>query len=669
MVRQKDQFWEYADDLKGRFLCKFCQKNYSGGIARVKSHLSRLQGRDIAICNSVPEDVQASAVLALQGTGPSYKKRKAALSLMNGEGSGVELPVRSAIPCAESLPKLSQTTVHAICDKEDKESNKKDKESVDRMVAQAFMMNNIGVDVIQSPSFISMVKSIAEFGSGYSLPSCATLCTKLLQDAKKEVDEYVSTVKGSWSLTGCTLMLDTSDSDVIAYSPKGAIYLKSWERTNDSSVFLADVLIPIIEEVGSENVVQIIVNNGFDIESENLVTERYPHIYRTRCVSRGIQLLLEDIFKEVEWIQSVVDDAKLIVDYVYKYPVVLKLMRVHTSDKDLKRPCKTSYVSYYMMLQSLIEVEDSLRMMVVSPEWSVVNESKIPTATQIAQIIQSTDFWSRIKEVISAAELIMTILRLVDGDGSTAGYLYEAVERIGGEFKQRCSIDESKYSKLLKLYNSRRNSDIIQKIHAAAAFLHPSFMYEGKIKYEKSDIRDGMNYVVEHMVNPDEMDDFAAQLLLYNGKNLKLFNTLSVLMMKKAHPRLWWEYNGGEVPLLRKLAIRILSQPCSSSCGRNLSGFEVAQSENIHRSQHTYEDFIYTRINMKMMAKYNDLEMQDKFALGLENLGEYIKKNPGEHPEDIHDGYDKSQYEGGRTGLNGDTIMLNEKSGPGSSSL
>ncbi|KAF5193407.1 Calmodulin-binding protein [Thalictrum thalictroides] len=117
---------------------------------------------------------------------------------MNVEGSGVDFPVRSTNPCADSLPRLRQTTALAICDKEDKENNKKDKELVDRMVAQAFMMNNIGVDVIQSPSFISMVKSIAEFGSGYSLPSCATLCTKLLQDAKKEVDEYVSAVKGSW---------------------------------------------------------------------------------------------------------------------------------------------------------------------------------------------------------------------------------------------------------------------------------------------------------------------------------------------------------------------------------------------------------------------------------------------------------------------------------------
>ena len=34
MVRKRDPLWEYAEDLKnGRFLCKFCQKEFSGGIS------------------------------------------------------------------------------------------------------------------------------------------------------------------------------------------------------------------------------------------------------------------------------------------------------------------------------------------------------------------------------------------------------------------------------------------------------------------------------------------------------------------------------------------------------------------------------------------------------------------------------------------------------------
>lgn len=666
MVRQKDQFWEYAEDQKGRFICKFCQKSYSGGIARVKSHLSRLQGRDIAICNSVPDDVQALALVAVRGKDHPYKKRKLTHSLTNIEGNGVDLPITPTSSYPDSSSGYHQTPLLAIFGKE-KESNVKDKEFVDRVVAQAFLVNNIAVDAIQSSSFIAMVRAIAEFGPEYSLPSSATLCTKLLGDARKEVDEYVSTVKGSWFLTGCTLMSDTwtnmkdfSFTNLIAYSPKGAFLIKSYETDNTHiGDFLEDILLPIIDEIGSENVVQIIVNNSSGDEGvKDLATENHPHIYRTHCASRGIQLLLEDIHKEVEWIRSVIDESKSIVDYVYSHPEVVKLLRVLTGEKELKRSGKTPFISYIMTLQSMLELEDSLSMMVLSPEWRGVTESKIPLSNAIAEIIQNSEFWDRAKEVVSALEPLMTVLRLVDSEGSTAGYLYEAMERVSIEFKQRCCSDQSKYTKLVKLFSSRRNEDIVHKIHAAAAFLNPLLMYDGKVKYEQTDIREGMNYVVERMVSSNEMDDFTAQLLLYNGKSSKLFNTLSVLMMKKAHPRMWWEYNGGEVPLLRKIAIRILSQPCSSSlCGRHMSAFEVAHTKEINKlCQDTSDDFIYTRMNSKMMATYRDLEMQDKFAIDIAKIGD--------HPEDYH----KLVHEASSRDMNGDTVMLSEMFGLGSSS-
>ncbi|KAF9617656.1 hypothetical protein IFM89_037719 [Coptis chinensis] len=528
MIRKKDPFWEYGENMKGRFQCKFCQKDFPGGIARLKSHLSRLRGRDVAICHSVPEDVRVLALQDIRSQEEYLNKRRRLSTFMIAEENGVKLTVTpTALPISPttsspySSPRLHQTELLAVCSKEDKEAEEKivkdkepgdkmvkDNESVDKMVAQAFMMNGIAANVVKSPSFISMIKAIAEYGSGYSLPSCATLSTKLLRDVRKEVNEYVSAIKASWSLTGCTLMSDTwTDSEnhsfitLIAYSPKGAVFLKSFEST-DSTIagdFLEDILLSIVDEIGSENVVQIIVNKVSCGEyAMDLVAENYPHIYRTKCASHGFQQMLEDIYENVEWIQSAFDDAKSIVDYLYKYPLVLKSMQVHKPDKELKRPCETTCASYFVMLQSLIDFEDCLRTIVVSPEWSVMNESKTPRGNTIVQLIQSLDFWNRGKEVIASLEPLISVLHLVDGEGSTAGYLYEAMERVRVEFKQRCSNDESKSLKLLKIFDSRRG-DIVHKIHAAASFLNPSLMYDGKIKYEQPDIRDGMNYVVEHM--------------------------------------------------------------------------------------------------------------------------------------------------------------------------
>ena len=109
-----------------------------------------------------------------------------------------------------------------------------------------------------------MIKAVFDFGIGYSLPSYSTLRTKLVMNNKIMVENYVDKVNKSWSLSGCTLMSDIwidmkgrSFINVVAYSPKRPVFLKSFERSshrrNDS--FLRDLLLFVIEEIGPKNVV------------------------------------------------------------------------------------------------------------------------------------------------------------------------------------------------------------------------------------------------------------------------------------------------------------------------------------------------------------------------------------------------------------------------------
>ena len=112
-MRQRDKFWEYVDNLDRRFKCKFCQKEYSGGIFRVKSHLSAQTGRDI-VCPSVLDEVQSLAVIAI---GSDSKKTK--LSTKN---------VRTNQEILSSSQQISITTIN----------NKKDKDMMDMKIAQHF---------------------------------------------------------------------------------------------------------------------------------------------------------------------------------------------------------------------------------------------------------------------------------------------------------------------------------------------------------------------------------------------------------------------------------------------------------------------------------------------------------------------------------------------------
>ena len=75
MVRKKDRFWEHAEDLNGRFKCKFCERDFAGGASRIKCHLAGVKGHDIDICTKVSKEVQEEAALII---GEPKKKLKGA---------------------------------------------------------------------------------------------------------------------------------------------------------------------------------------------------------------------------------------------------------------------------------------------------------------------------------------------------------------------------------------------------------------------------------------------------------------------------------------------------------------------------------------------------------------------------------------------------------------
>lgn len=111
---------------------------------------------------------------------------------------------------------------------------KKDKNAVDKLLAQLVIVNNISFDVVRTISIIRFVQGVAEYGPDYKLPSHLTLQRKLIQDWKVEVEEYIRNIKKSWLVSGCTLMSNIwSDVEhrafinIIAYSPSGVIFLKS----------------------------------------------------------------------------------------------------------------------------------------------------------------------------------------------------------------------------------------------------------------------------------------------------------------------------------------------------------------------------------------------------------------------------------------------------------
>ena len=103
--------------------------------------------------------------------------------------------------------------------------------------------------------------------------------------------------------------------------------------------------------------------------------------------------------------------------------------------------------------------------------------------------------------------------------------------------------------------------------------------------------------------------------------NLISYNLVLIILLFVG---VWWDYCGDCLPVLQKYAIRILSQPCSSSaCERNWSAWEAAQTKMRNRlAPKMLDDLVYVRMNTMMMEKFNELEAQDLEPINLEKLSE-----------------------------------------------
>ncbi|XP_042483901.1 uncharacterized protein LOC122064255 [Macadamia integrifolia] len=449
---------------------------------------------------------------------------------------------------------------------------KMDKSTWEKSLHDLFIKNNISFNVVQSDAFINFVKCTSRYGPSVPIPSYGTLRGRIISEARKDLEKYAEEVKFSWKQTGCTFMSDSwtdlkkrSFLNVIGYSPGGALFLKSEECSHArlTASYIFDILDREIQSIGPNLVVQLISENASNYSSAlDMLIGKYRWLFKTRCAAYGINLMLKDIYEKVFWVQEIFDEATRIIDYLYKSIIVLQLMRSFTN-KDLKYPCKTRFASKFLMFQSIVEVEEKLGLLVASAEWRSLRNSRSFEVDRVVDTIQRESFWNDSKEILRFMEPIIRVLRLVDGDGATSGYLYEAIERA---------------------------REVLEKLYEE----------DHRERFKKiPQMKDATNFIGEIVVPQDERREYYGQLTGFVG-------ICKVILFL----------------ILQKYAIRILSQPCSSSsCERNLSVWDAAQTKKRNRlSAAMLDDLVYVRMNSLMMEKRGELEQKNLLPINLDSI-------------------------------------------------
>ncbi|CAJ2667547.1 unnamed protein product [Trifolium pratense] len=644
MVREKDVCWEYAEKLDGnKVKCKFCQRVLNGGISRLKHHLSRFPSKGVNPCSKVRDDVtdRVRNIIASKEEvkeTSSVKKQKVSEVISPGSHSATKalIPLETGSPIGKMFPTSNPMTPSSI----------NNQENAERSIALFFFENKLNFCVARSSSYQLMIDAVAKCGPGFTGPSAEILKTTWLERIKSEVGLQSKDVEKEWATTGCTIIADTWTDykskaiiNFLVSSPSRIFFHKSVDASAyfRNTKWLADLFDSVIQEFGPENVVQIIMDSSFNYTGVgNHIVQNYGTIFVSPCASQCLNLILEE-FTKVDWISRCILQAQTISKLIYNNASLLDLMKKYNGGQELIRTGATKSVSTFLSLQSMLKLRTRLKHMFHSPEYasntSYANKSQSLSCIAIAE---DNDFWGTVEECVAISEPFLKVLREVSEGKPTVGSIYELMTRAKESIRTYYIMDENKCKTFLDIVDKKWRDQLHSPLHAAAAFLNPSIQYNPEIKFLSSIKEDFYNVLEKLLPVPDMRRDITNQIYTFTKAHGMFGCSLAKEARNTVAPWLWWEQYGDSAPGLQRVAIRILSQVCSTfSFQRQWSTFRQIHSEKKNKiDREILNDLVYINYNLKLNRQMNakSLEVDLLQSDDIDMTSEWVEENETASP-------------------------------------
>ncbi|PKI63464.1 hypothetical protein CRG98_016131 [Punica granatum] len=490
-----------------------------------------------------------------------------------------------------------------------------------------------------------MIDAVGKCGPGFIPPSPETLRTTWLGKIKSEVSLQSKDIEKEWTTTGCTIIADTwTDNksraliNFFVSSPSRTFFHKSVDASSyfKNTKSLADLFDSMIQEFGPENVVQIIVDSSLNYTGiVSHILQNYGTIFVSPCASQCLNLILED-FSRVDWVNRCISQAQTITKVIYNNSLMLDLMKRFTGGQELIRTGITKSVSNFLSLQSMLKQRSKLKQLFNSPEYSTNSSYTTNKSLSISCIatVEDNDFWRAMEECVAISEPFLRALREVSGGKPAVGSIYELMTRAKESIRTYYIMDENKCKTFLDIVDRKWREQLLTPLHAAAAFLNPSIQYNPEIKFLTS-IKGDFYKVLEKLLPAPEMRrDLTNQIITFTRAQGLFGCNLAMESRETVAPGLWWEQYGDSAPALQRVAIRILSQVCSSfTFERHWGTFQQIHSEKRNKiDKETMNELIYINYNLRLGKQMRFLEADPIQFEDIDMTSEWVEESESPSP-------------------------------------
>ncbi|XP_020988795.2 uncharacterized protein LOC107463415 [Arachis duranensis] len=507
--------------------------------------------------------------------------------------------------------KLRQQNIKEAC-------NKEAVRRVHRYIARWFYQAGIPLNPVRLKSFQEMLWAVGSFGPNLPAPTYHALRVPLLNEELEYTKDLLKGHKEQWEKYGCSIMSDAwtdkrqrSIINFLVNSPAGTMFLKSIDASDyvKTGEKMFELLDGIVEEIGEQNVVQVVTDNGSNyVLAGKLLMEKRPNLFWTPCAAHCLDLMLEDIEK-LPLIQKTIKSAISLVSFTYSHSSTLSMLRQFTNGKELVRHAVTRFATSFLSLERLYEEKGNLRRMFTSDDWVRNKLSREAKGREATKIVIRPCFWNHVKYTLKIMGPFVRVLQLVDGEKKPPmGYIYEAMEKAKECIMKTFSNDVSKYSEVFKIVDNRWNCQLHRPLHAAGHFLNPDLFYDNpRIELDLEVTKGWFECITRLVPSVAVQEKILEEQALYKAGYELFGSSFAKYQRKKISPAFWWRTYGHETPNMRDLAIKILSLTCSASgCERNWSIFEHIHTKKRNRLDHErMESLVFIKYNQQLIERYN----------------------------------------------------------------
>ena len=223
----------------------------------------------------------------------------------------------------------------------------------------------------------------------------------------------------------------------------GTVFLYSLDTSDISKTKekVFKMLDDVVEEVGEENVVQVVTDNAANYKSAGkMLMEKRKNLYWTPCTAHCIDLILEDFEKKITVHDISIKKGRKITTYIYSRTMLISMLKKFTKDRELIRPGATRFATAYLTLGCLYEHKAGLMNMFGSLDWKSTKFAATDDGKRVQKMVLDPRLWKNISKCLMAAIPLISVLRLVDSDEKPAmGFIYDAMhsakEKIKKNFK------------------------------------------------------------------------------------------------------------------------------------------------------------------------------------------------------------------------------------------